>query len=168
MRTLGVGTGPGLWEPIKYLFICTLSFFAAVKFDLTDRMVKLDWVSCVVTNIQHMSARACLYFDEFNLYVSFFSFQHMEGPECQLYGQLRLHTFASCFTEWTQVSLDLLECFIELLLTAQGSLGAQFNLNCRLWCHNVRVNLYVLCRSYCAGFFLHPGAAEKSFFYSVS
>lgn len=92
----------------------------------------------------------------------------MEGPECQLYGQLRLHTSASCFIEWTQVSLDLLECFIELLLTAQGSLGARFDLNCRLLCLNARVNLYMLCRSYCAGFFLHPRAVEKSFSYSVN
>lgn len=65
-------------------------------------------------------------FDWFNMYVCFFfsSFQHVEGPECQLYRQLRLHTFASCFIERTQVSLDLLECFIELLLTAQGRIGA--------------------------------------------
>lgn len=74
MCTLGVGTRPGLWEPIKHLFVCTLSFFAAVKFDLNDMMVKVDWVSCVVTNIQRMSARACLQFDEFNVYVSFFLF----------------------------------------------------------------------------------------------
>lgn len=98
------------------------------------------------------------------MYVFFSSFQHVEGPECQLYRQLRLHTFASCFIEWTQVSLGLSECFIELLLTAQGRIGARFNLNCRSRFHNARVNLYMLCRSYCAGFFLHPGAAEKSFF----
>lgn len=54
-RALGVGAGPGLRVPVKHLFICTLSFFAAVKFDLSDRMVKLDGVSCVVTNILHMS-----------------------------------------------------------------------------------------------------------------
>lgn len=133
-------------------------------------MVKLDWVSCVITNVEHMSARACLGFDEFNLYV-FFSFQHVEGPECQLYRQLRLHTFASCFAEWTQVSLDLLDFFIGLLLTAQGRVGAWFNVNCQLWCHNARINLYMLCRSYCARFFLHPAAAERSFlgfFYSVN
>lgn len=140
MHTLGVGvgTGTGLGEPVKHPFICTLSFFAAVKFNLTDRMVKLDWVLsqfliCESEHVLDLMSFICMFL---------FSFQHVEGPECQLYRQLRLHAFASCFVEWTQVSLDLLECFIGLLLTAQGRLGAWFNLKCQLWCHNGAVNLY--------------------------
>lgn len=51
-----------------------------------------------------ISARAPFACDEFNLCVFF---QHVEGPECQLHGQLGLHTFTSCVAEWTQVSRDL-------------------------------------------------------------
>lgn len=80
--------GPGLPEPTKHVFIGASAFLK--NFFSTD--------------IVHISARALFGCDEFNLYVFF---QHVEGPECQLHGQLGLHTFTSCLAQRTQVSRDL-------------------------------------------------------------
>lgn len=40
-----------------------------------------------------------------NCDVPLFSPQHVEGPERQLHGQLRIHAFTSCVTQRTQVRL---------------------------------------------------------------
>lgn len=42
-----------------------------------------------------------------NCDVSLFSPQHVEGPECQLHRQLRIHAFTSCVTQWAQVRLNV-------------------------------------------------------------
>lgn len=76
MRTLSVGTGP-------------------------QQQRLANFSSHVVTNI-HLY-RPELPWIWWNKCVCFLSFQHVEGPECQLHGQLGLHTFTSCLAERAQV-----------------------------------------------------------------
>lgn len=83
----------------------------------------------ICSAIVGISARAPFECDEFNLYVFF---QHVEGPECQLHGQLGLHTFTSCLAERTQVSRDLL---IVTDSREERRGGGWFHWKCRLWCN---------------------------------